>query len=393
MQKFDDAEFHFLNFTSDLPNEAGGIPVGLYLAWAADAGLVEAELAAKIEGRRGRGQTSADILFELVDGKLTSDEFNEEGAAFTDAYYAASFVSDFCRCFRIAEDSSDALCSVPDTPASSTRLKPYLNERLVAWRAQPRVEAPTSTPQTAAGLFAFLERELFPELVADGYEIRSEGRNMALARRCHGLIEQQLLYMTLDHNGSGSCAFRIYLGAKRVREAWLGLCDVALATSPPRAFSINVRHGPDVSADVSSLAADGEHHAAYFRSIPEGPDRLGLIELGYYRDKVRPRMNALLTVAALAEQVLYPGQATRLRQRLGSLDGSEVLARIVLLSTYTNLFHGDEGPELVKQLHTQIVRNISRKPDDFPTVTDVDALVSALKVPGTVERVRAMLDA
>jgi hypothetical protein len=70
MPKYDDAEIYFLNFTRGLRNEAGGIPIGLYLCWAADAGLVPEELKREIDSRRARGQSPADLLFDLTDGKL-----------------------------------------------------------------------------------------------------------------------------------------------------------------------------------------------------------------------------------------------------------------------------------------------------------------------------------
>jgi len=38
--KYDDAEFCFLNFETELANEAGGTHTGMYLAWAAQRGLL-----------------------------------------------------------------------------------------------------------------------------------------------------------------------------------------------------------------------------------------------------------------------------------------------------------------------------------------------------------------
>lgn len=393
MQKFDDAEMYFLDFTSELPNEAGGIPIGLYWVWAAGAGLVDEALAKDIAARRERGQSAADILFDLADGKLTTDELNEEGAAFTEAYYATSYIADYRRCFRITDDSGDALCSVPDTPASSTRLKPFLHERLVAWRAKPRVDTPKPAKPTAADIYAFFERELFPELVADGYTLVPEGRGMMRAQRRHGVIEQKLLYMASDYRESAGFALFVYLGAERVREAWLSLCDAQLRASPPPAYSADVRNMPDIHADDFSLSHVTATLSPYYKSIPEGFDQQGRIALAHYRDWVRPRMDALRTVAELGKQVTYEGQVVRLRQKLGYMMGPEVLARIVLLSVYTNRFYGGEGPELVKQLHIQIQRNINRKPEDFPTIADVDALIAALKDRDVERRVKAMLDA
>jgi len=38
--KYDDAEFCFLNFETELANEKGGTHTGMYLAWAAQRGLL-----------------------------------------------------------------------------------------------------------------------------------------------------------------------------------------------------------------------------------------------------------------------------------------------------------------------------------------------------------------
>lgn len=40
MKKYDDAEYCFLNFETDLENEAGGTHIGMYLAWAAHRKLL-----------------------------------------------------------------------------------------------------------------------------------------------------------------------------------------------------------------------------------------------------------------------------------------------------------------------------------------------------------------
>lgn len=388
--KFDDAETYFLNFTSKLPNAAGGIPIGLYLLWASDAGLVPPLLKDELDARRARGQSAADMLFDLCDGKLTSEEFNEEGVAFTDAYYGTGYIADYQRCFRIADASVDALCAVPDTAASLARLKSQLNERLISWRAQPRAEP--MRQKTGVEVFAQLQQELLPELRADGFEEMTARGQEILVRRRVGPLEQVLLFMAYDGATGPAATFFYYLGAERVRRVWLRLSDARHHAAPPPAFAAAVRTAPDVHGNDLSLTLKHEGYAPYYRRIAAGPEQLGRIVLAHYCECIRPRMNALDSIAALAEQVRYFGQQLRLRNQIGAMGGAEVLARVVLLSAYGDHLRGPEGPELLQQLREQIRRNIHRSKDEFPTVEDLDALVAALAQPGVVGQVRAFLD-
>ncbi len=44
--KIDDAEIYFLNFETDLDNEAGGTHIGMFLGWAVQRGLADPRLLA-----------------------------------------------------------------------------------------------------------------------------------------------------------------------------------------------------------------------------------------------------------------------------------------------------------------------------------------------------------
>lgn len=157
--KYDDAEYYFLNFETDLDNEAANTHIGMYLAWALLSGLGSASRSehARLQTRQ---LTGGQWLSELCDGKLTAAEFNTEGNAFTAAYYEKQFHHDYARVFGSLIPSTghdaDDICSVPDTWDNFDRLKPVLDRRLAEWRAPPAapelslVDDPPALPPAAA---------------------------------------------------------------------------------------------------------------------------------------------------------------------------------------------------------------------------------------------------
>ena len=118
--KYDDAEYCFLNFETDLDNEAGGTHMGMYLAWAAFNGLLgESFDEAKLALLRAREITGRSLFFDHCDGKLMYEDFNERGNAFTASYYGENFVADYQLVFEHVMPNgaatTDDFCSVPDT--------------------------------------------------------------------------------------------------------------------------------------------------------------------------------------------------------------------------------------------------------------------------------------
>lgn len=395
MLKFDDAETYFLNFTTDLPNEAGGIPIGLYLLWAASAELLSPDLQREVTRRHTQGKGAADILFDVTDGKLMAADFNGEGAAFTADYYSRDYLTDYERSFALSEATVDAFCSVPDTTASLERLKPALDIQLSNWRARRREEAPAPTPalkpSTVSEVFAQLKRELLPQLHADGFQEVRPWETQFEVRRRVGVIEQQLLIMVSESSSGVSVSIFIFLGAERLRHVWLRLSG--RQDDPPPAFTAAVRQRPEVQAnDLSLTEVDNGGYAAFYSRVPAGPERPGRITLMHYLEVVRPRLNALVSIAELARQVQFSGQRRRLSSQRGFMKGPELLARIVLLAVYTEEFQGRDAASLVKQLHDQVRFNIDRATDGFPDDADIDQLIAALSGQDTREQVRNYLD-
>lgn len=152
--KYDDSEYYFLNFETDLDNEAANTHIGMYLAWALLSGLGPSgdagrEWESDIAQLRARQTTGGQLLSDRCDGKLTSAEFNDEGNAFTAGYYEQQFHHDYARVFgsQIPSTGHDAddICSVPDTWANFSLLQPVLDRRLATWRAK-QAQVPQAAP-------------------------------------------------------------------------------------------------------------------------------------------------------------------------------------------------------------------------------------------------------
>lgn len=141
--KYDDSEYFFLNFETDLDHHAANTHIGMYLAWAVHAGLAREDARDEtwtraVAATRARQLTGAHLLSDQCDGKLTDMEFGAEGNAFTAHYYGQGFSNDYARVFdsQIPSTGHDAddICSVPDTWENFDLLKPVLDRRLAQWR-------------------------------------------------------------------------------------------------------------------------------------------------------------------------------------------------------------------------------------------------------------------
>lgn len=154
--KYDDAETCFLNFETELDNDAANTHIGMYLAWAVLAGLGrddpgDAMWAAAVAALKQRSSTGGQVLSSFSDCKLMDSEFSAEGNAFTAAYYDKAYIRDYQKVFqdqmpRTGHETDD-FCGVPDTWANFDRLKPLLDRRYAAWKAS---QGATPAPPPAA---------------------------------------------------------------------------------------------------------------------------------------------------------------------------------------------------------------------------------------------------
>lgn len=152
--KYDDAEYLFLNFETERDNNDAGTHIGMYLAWALLRGMggghfSEPAAAGHLQRLKAREITGADVLWDRCDGKLTDDDFDPIGNAFTAAYYEKQFVRDYERLFqRDFVDTghpTDDFCSVPDTWDNFARMVAVLDQRFAQWqKSRPQPAAPAA---------------------------------------------------------------------------------------------------------------------------------------------------------------------------------------------------------------------------------------------------------
>jgi hypothetical protein len=105
--KYDDASWHYGGeFPENAPEEHGGTHIALFMKWCFVQGLAgdfhlqgEPEDTQKvIEGKL----SASEFLFKYCDGKLTTEDLNEEGNAFAENYYGDEglYLSDYANEFR-----------------------------------------------------------------------------------------------------------------------------------------------------------------------------------------------------------------------------------------------------------------------------------------------------
>jgi hypothetical protein len=111
--EYDDCDF-YPDDDGELPAPQRGVHLKLFIGWVVDRGLHHNEESfddpSITEGNRAR-TSSRDELFAALDGKLTSNELNDDAKAFARRYYASvKYFADFCEvCVRgNTVDESDA---------------------------------------------------------------------------------------------------------------------------------------------------------------------------------------------------------------------------------------------------------------------------------------------
>lgn len=137
---YDRADWHYGgDFPRDLPPEAGGTHIGMFLAWAISRGLEGEDLrehsTESLRAVRERRMTGRDFLMQECDEKFVEPCLNEEGNAFTQAYYEkegpGGYLADYSELFSADLPS---LYHVEDTWANFDRLAPLLDHRFEEWR-------------------------------------------------------------------------------------------------------------------------------------------------------------------------------------------------------------------------------------------------------------------
>lgn len=169
---FDSADYYFIDFQTDLPKEAAGTRIGMYLAWLTLRGLGGEGVNDCLDDLRARRISCADFLFDACDGKFTADDVNDEGKAFTEHYYTTQFNDDFDKVFAVQFSRTgyalDDSCNVPCHWHNYDRLALVLNRRLQEWRAQ-RDQIQWPVLPALDSVYATVLRALQPFMQANGF--------------------------------------------------------------------------------------------------------------------------------------------------------------------------------------------------------------------------------
>lgn len=169
---FDSADYYFIDFQTDLPKEAAGTRIGMYVAWLTLRGLGGEGLNGYLGDLRARRISCTDFLFDACDGKFSAEDVNEEGLAFTEHYYRGQFDDDYSEVFsgefsRTGHDLDDS-CSIACSWRNFDRLALVLNRRLLDWRAQ-RDQVVWPALPALDGVYSAVLRALQPFMQAKGF--------------------------------------------------------------------------------------------------------------------------------------------------------------------------------------------------------------------------------
>jgi len=169
--KYDDAEFYFLDFTTDLPNENGGRHIALFLEWAILRGLAAPEMLEQADALRSGAVDPVEMLFDLCDGKLLSDDLNDEGNAFAGEYYPAHHMSDFVAAMNVREDADvNAIFGAELTQQRHDRVLWQLDQHYSRWlRGRGLPSKQTLFERVLRLLAPVLEAGGFPRSAEQGY--------------------------------------------------------------------------------------------------------------------------------------------------------------------------------------------------------------------------------
>jgi len=139
--KYDDASWHYEgNFPEDLPSNAAGTHIGMFLAWCLLHGLAGSlhteESPNDLEALQERKITPGRYLIKVCDEKLTSEDFNEEGNGFAQFYYASgddygAYLDDYS---ATLEAENGSIYQVEDTWQNFDRLAPVIEGRYKEWK-------------------------------------------------------------------------------------------------------------------------------------------------------------------------------------------------------------------------------------------------------------------
>lgn len=127
--KYDDASWHYGgDFPSESPEEYGGTHIGIFLRWCFMKGWA-GELHTEEEGDAVRAvirgeMSGTDFLFKYCDGKLTDEDFNNEGNDFASEHYDSFYMDAYSYLF------SHQMYVAPESAHNVERLFQQLDKKI-----------------------------------------------------------------------------------------------------------------------------------------------------------------------------------------------------------------------------------------------------------------------
>ena len=142
--KLDDWGWHIGGgFPEESPEEYGAVHMGLFLKWAATAGYLselvldqEAEFIADLDNLKTNKISGTNFLLKYSDGKLFSDDMNENIRPFVEDYYNGQYLSDLPELFQ------DLVYHKPEEDFAFDKLSAMIERRLGEFQAGIRFSKP-----------------------------------------------------------------------------------------------------------------------------------------------------------------------------------------------------------------------------------------------------------
>lgn len=137
--KYDDASWHYGgDFPDDLPREAGGTHIGMFLSWCllnGLGGLIHREdFSDFLEQLEARQITPGRHFLSACDEKFWDEDLNDEGNAFAQTYDASDNARNIADYFDALGDDLPSLYHVPDSWESYERIAPIISRRFEEWK-------------------------------------------------------------------------------------------------------------------------------------------------------------------------------------------------------------------------------------------------------------------
>jgi len=136
----DNANWHYggEGFPEDLPPEAGGTHIGMFLAWAImnhlESEMQREQAQEDLAAVRERRTTGCTFLFKVCDKRLWDIDLSDEGNAFAQWYYLDRYLEDYVAVF--ATTDIPTLYNVADTWENFDKLAPLITARYETWKAR-----------------------------------------------------------------------------------------------------------------------------------------------------------------------------------------------------------------------------------------------------------------